>query len=103
MFTVLGCATHRISLDRAKDARNKEDLLQVFGKPDRAIRNEDGCEEWIYRAKTCNIPKLEYTQLYFIFLFNKNGELIKKEISESLRKYRLIPMRELPEEFKEFE
>jgi hypothetical protein len=103
MLAMLGCATHRISLDRTKDVRNKEDLLQMFGKPNRAIRDEDGCEEWIYRSKTCNIFKLEYTQLYFIFLFNTNGELIKKDMSELLHKYRLIPLRKLPDDFKEFE
>jgi len=103
MHAVLGCATHRISLDRAEDLRNKDDLLQMFGKPDRVIRNQDGCEEWIYRSKTRNILKLESTQLYFIFLFNKNGELIKKDMSELLRKYRLIPSRKLSDDFKDFE
>ncbi len=103
MLAVLGCATHRISLDRAKDVRNQEDLLQMLGKPDWVTRNEDGCEEWIYRSKTCNILELEYTQRDFIFLLNKNGELIKKDMSELLRKYRLMPLRKLPDEFKEFE
>ena len=103
MLAVLGCATHRISLDRAKDVRNQEDLLQMLGKPDWATRNKDGCEEWIYRSKTCNILALEYTRHDFIFFLNKNGEVIKKNMSELLRKYRLIPLRKLPDEFKEFE
>jgi len=103
MFAVLGCATHRISLDRAKDVRNQEDLVRMLGKPDRATKNQDGYEEWIYRSKTCNILRLEYTSRDFIFLLNKNGEVIRKDMSELLRKYRLMPLRKLPDEFKEFE
>jgi hypothetical protein len=103
MLAVLGCATHRISLDRAKDVRNQEDLLQTLGKPDWVTKNGDGCEEWIYRSKTCNILRLEYTSRDFIFLLNKNGEVIRKDMSELLRKYRLMPLRKLPDEFKEFE
>ncbi len=103
LFAVLGCVTHRISLDMAKDVRNQEDLLQMLGKPDSATRNQNGCEEWIYRSKTCNILKLEYTRRDFIFLLNKNGEVIKKDMSELLRKYRLMPLRKLPDEFKEVE
>jgi hypothetical protein len=102
MLAMLGCATQRISLDSVKDVRNKEDLLQMLGKPDWAIRNEDGGEEWVYRSKTCNILQLEYTQRHFIFLLNKNGELINKDMSEILRKYRLFPLRKLPDEFEEF-
>lgn len=90
-------------MDKAKDLRNQEDLLQMLGKPDRAAKTQDGEKEWVYRFKTCNLFKLEFTQHDLIFLLNKNGEVIKRDMSEVSRKYRLIPLRKLPDEFKEFE
>ena len=90
-------------MDIASDANNRKDLLQVLGSPDIVIEHHDGCEEWTYQFRTYNVLKLEYLRRDFTYCLNKNGEVIHKDLSELMHKRRLIPLRELPDDFKEFE
>ena len=103
LSAVLGCATHRVSVDIANDVNNHKDLLQMLGKPDLVMEHQDGCEEWAYQFKTFNILTLEYTKRNFAYLLNKNGEVIHQDLSEFMCKPRLIPWGKLPDDFKEFE
>jgi hypothetical protein len=98
----IGCATHRVSMDMAKDIRDSEGILKLFGNPDCVTRTQNGYEEWIYSFNTFNIFTLEYIQQDYRYLLTREGEVIEKNLIEFKSKRRLMPLWELSIEFDQF-
>ena len=102
-FIILtGCAIHQVCLDIAINVNNHKELLQLFGKPDSTRRIQNGFEKWTYHFKSYNIFRFEYTLTYYIYVLNQKGEVVEKNIQVVNSRRRLIPVRELPNEFNQF-
>ena len=101
-IVLIGCATRQVCLDMARNVNNHKELLQLFGDPDSTREIQNGFKKWTYHFKSYNIVRFEYTLSCYIYVLNQKGEVVEKNIQVVNSRRRLIPVRELPNEFNQF-
>jgi hypothetical protein len=98
---VCGCASDRVARVADQHVEDRDELLQLLGRPGRIVK-VDGGSEWLYSSRGFNLLRLEYWHYDLMCLVDEAGKVTRLELTGMSRQYHLIPPAGLPEGFEAF-
>lgn len=95
-----GCAVNSVNINSASRVNNYTELKKLINGIDCNTYGE--LLECVFHFDSFNIFKITKTSQYFKFFIDSEEIIIKRELTEAIIEYHIIPQTELPDEFTEF-